>query len=91
MDGEPARRLATFVNECRSDGIPARRVTGVTLDPTPAPAAWAECFLADYGWVPVDIQDPEADVGQLDARRYVRAKGSEARLPSTVELLPAQP
>ena len=45
-----------FVTLCRKYGIPARQIAGwlYQKDKINAGHAWAEVFLEDYGWMPVD-------------------------------------
>lgn len=45
-----------FVKLCRNQGLPARRVSGYLMYPqAPSGHIWAEFYLANYGWIPVDI------------------------------------
>ncbi|NPV93535.1 MAG: transglutaminase domain-containing protein [Firmicutes bacterium] len=44
-----------FTDLCRCQGIPARVVAGYRLVPgSEAPIGWAEFYLPNYGWIPVD-------------------------------------
>lgn len=51
-----------FVALCRAANIPARVVKGyVTVSDESPEHAWAEVFLKDYGWVPFDPTNGEAE------------------------------
>lgn len=54
--GDCGTQSALFSAFCRSLGIPARAPGGyqMLLDETPGTHFWAEYYLPDYGWVPVD-------------------------------------
>jgi len=45
-----------FASLCRSLNIPARVVFGwwVIAPGKTGPHAWAECFIEEFGWIPVD-------------------------------------
>jgi hypothetical protein len=45
-----------FISLCRALNIPARAVFGwwTTGHGREGPHAWAECFIEEYGWIPVD-------------------------------------
>ena len=107
----PESRVRAFVEACRLGGIPARFVAGFVTDelgeaPSLARAdVWAECYVGGHGWVPADPADPDAALGDLSARRYVRWRGNslaerppgpdqvwivrEGTLPPTAQLGPA--
>ena len=88
----PYEYALTFSAVARAAGIPARPVAGYLIDDSAraVPHYWAEFFLEDFGWVPVDpameagaslaarpADDAAADpwFGRLDSRRIVMAKG----------------
>ncbi|NYT07807.1 MAG: transglutaminase domain-containing protein, partial [Methanomicrobiales archaeon] len=53
---------------CRSVGIPARTTGGYQLIPGVAgPHFWAEFYLPDYGWIPVDVTVAETAGWSFDA------------------------
>ncbi|HEC02609.1 MAG TPA: transglutaminase domain-containing protein, partial [Phycisphaerales bacterium] len=60
-----------FVAICRAKGIPARVVTGytVTTDVSRAKHNWAEVYMQDRGWVPIDLT--AGDVGNAAFRNRV--------------------
>ena len=49
-----------FVAICRAIGIPARTVTALEIRPPRRRLSgghgWAEIYLPDYGWIPIDVQ-----------------------------------
>ena len=88
----PYEYALTFSAVARAAGIPARPVAGYLIDDSAraVPHYWAEFFLEDFGWVPVDpameagaslaarpADDTAVDpwFGRLDSRRIVIAKG----------------
>lgn len=88
----PYEYALTFSAVARAAGIPARPVAGYVIDDSAraVPHYWAEFFLEDFGWVPVDpameagaslparpADDAAVDpwFGRLDSRRIVIAKG----------------
>ena len=88
----PYEYALTFSAVARAAGIPARPVAGYLIDDSAraVPHYWAEFFLEDFGWVPVDpameagasfparpADDAAVDpwFGRLDSRRIVIAKG----------------
>ena len=53
--GDSALQAILFTALCRSQGIPTRVVGGFRLIPgAETPAVWAEFFLPNQGWIPVD-------------------------------------
>lgn len=59
--GDCGAQSMLFTAFCRSLGIPARVVCGMQLCPGfSGDHAWAEFYLPDYGWLPVDTS-----IGQL--------------------------
>ena len=85
----PYEYAVTFSAVARAAGIPARPVAGYLIgdDGRAEPHYWAEFYLQDFGWVPVDpaAGDGAAPLpaaggaadffGNLDSRRIVLAKG----------------
>ena len=88
----PYEYALTFSAVARAAGIPARPVAGYLIDDSAraVPHYWAEFYLQDFGWVPVDpameagaallawhTDDAAVDpwFGTLDSRRIVMAKG----------------
>lgn len=86
-----------FIALCRSLGIPARSVHGFwAIAGKEAPHAWAEFYLPNYGWVPVDasiadiikeltpifniLTDPDYYFGHLDNKRLIFSKGNDIQL-----------
>jgi transglutaminase-like putative cysteine protease len=83
-----------FMSLARSEGIPARFIIGFPLDPGPEGSipgyhCWAEFYLPDRGWVPVDASDaskatnPERRdylFGNLDPDRIEFTVGREIQL-----------
>ncbi|MBN1165782.1 MAG: transglutaminase domain-containing protein [Methanospirillaceae archaeon] len=59
--GDCGTQSTYFTALCRSVGIPARTCGGYQLFPGEAgPHFWAEFYLPEYGWVPVDVTLAEA-------------------------------
>lgn len=84
-----------FIGMARSQGIPARFVIGFPLPPArtesvvPGYHCWAEFYLPDKGWVPVDISEaikhPEKSeyyFGRLDRDRIAFTTGRDIPLKS---------
>lgn len=88
----PYEYALTFSAVARAAGIPARPVAGYLIDESAraVPHYWAEFYLQDFGWVPVDpameagaalltwhTDDAAVDpwFGTLDSRRIAVAKG----------------
>jgi hypothetical protein len=58
---------ALLVSLCRARGIPARLVNGYLLhEAAPAFHTWAEAWIEDAGWLPLDLQAWELSVGGRD-------------------------
>lgn len=84
---------AVFIGLCRARGIPARFEIGVSL-PSDKPAGeiagyhcWADCHLADYGWIPVDCSEAQKHpqqrnyfFGSHDEHRVAFSTGRDIRL-----------
>ncbi|MBI3860842.1 MAG: transglutaminase domain-containing protein [Planctomycetia bacterium] len=88
---------AVFIGLCRARGIPARFEIGVSL-PIDKPAGeiagyhcWADCHVADYGWIPVDCSEAQKHPEQ---REYFFGSHDENRIDFSVgrdlRLNPAQ-
>ncbi len=76
-----------FVALCRAAGIPARPVWGVLfVDKTYKSHNWAEVYIAEVGWVPVDPQTPET-FGWLPINR-VRTFMDQRKTATSPENLP---
>jgi transglutaminase-like putative cysteine protease len=53
--GDSTLQAFLFTNLCRTAGVPARVNSGYRLIPGyEAPWTWAEFYLPNYGWIPVD-------------------------------------
>jgi len=84
---------AVFIGLCRARGIPARFEIGFSL-PADQPSGeiggyhcWADCHLADYGWIPVDCSEAQKHpdqrdyfFGALDEDRVTFSIGRDIRL-----------
>ena len=72
---------------CRAAGIPARPVVGFWADPDYGSAhAWAEFYVQDIGWIPVDPtigqqseERREYYFGNMDNKRLIMSKGYNAQ------------
>lgn len=59
--GDCGSQAAYFSSLCRCLGIPARATGGMLLTPgMPSGHFWAEFYLPNYGWVPIDTTAAEA-------------------------------
>ncbi|MDD1724310.1 MAG: transglutaminase domain-containing protein, partial [Methanospirillum sp.] len=59
--GDCGTQSMLFAALCRSVGVPARSAGGYQLVPGIAgPHFWAEFYLPDYGWIPVDVTIAES-------------------------------
>ncbi len=83
-----------FIGEARSLDIPARFIMGISIPENategniPGYHCWAEFYVDEYGWVPVDASEahkhPEkraAFFGGLDANRVAFTVGRDIRIP----------
>lgn len=84
---------AVFIGLCRAREIPARFEIGFSI-PTDKPAGeiagyhcWADCYLPEYGWVPVDCSEAQKHperreyfFGSQDADRVSFSTGRDIRL-----------
>jgi len=72
-----------FISMCRSLGIPARFVTGVSysnvnlLNDGWGPHGWAEVYFPGYGWIPFDVTYKE--LGYLDAAHIKLKTSNDAK------------
>ena len=75
---------------CRARGIPARLIGGYLLyGCNPAPHYWAEVWIAQYGWMPVDPIGWDLSSGGCDVQWRDRFFGAlDARL--TTQRMPAE-
>jgi transglutaminase-like putative cysteine protease len=84
---------AVFIGLCRARAIPARFEIGFSLpaDPTSGEISgyqcWADCHLADYGWIPVDCSEAQKHpdkrdyfFGALDEDRVTFSIGRDINL-----------
>lgn len=83
-----------FMSLARAEGIPARFIIGFPLKPEPEATVpgyhcWAEFYLPDRGWVPVDASDASKTTdarkrdylfGHLDPNRIQFSIGRDVRL-----------
>jgi transglutaminase-like putative cysteine protease len=93
MKGDDNDIASAFVGLCRSIGIPARSVIGVQLDAARKEGviadyhSWAEFYLEDVGWVPVDPAEGRSNAarrsycfGGLDERHVAISYGRDVIL-----------
>ncbi len=90
---------AVYVALCRSAGIPSVQIAGIIVDTNGASHthSWAEIYLEDFGWLPVDLplacglkyngfpdqEDCESYYfGNLDNRHIAYSRGSKVIKPS---------
>ncbi|MFH0869597.1 MAG: transglutaminase domain-containing protein [archaeon] len=72
-----------FISMCRSVGIPARFVTGISYSNINlqndgwGPHGWAEVYFPGYGWVPFDVTYKE--LGYIDATHIKLRATADAR------------
>ena len=88
--GECGAHAHLFVALCRAAGVPARPVTGLAgfrqgewLWPEGVGThMWAEFYLQNYGWIPVDTNDARlgSHYGSSFADRLILSKGSDIDL-----------
>ncbi len=87
-----------FIGMTRSQNIPSRFIMGFPLADTadtvsvPGYHCWAEFYVDDYGWVPVDISEaikyPEKDdyyFGRIDANRVAFTIGRDISIESSLD------
>ncbi|MBS7632923.1 hypothetical protein KEJ15_04785 [Candidatus Bathyarchaeota archaeon] len=74
-----------FVALCRAAGIPSRIKTGFVFHSAPEVLEdghmWAEYYLENYGWVPVDAAWKQFD--RIDARHFSTMQSIPERIPYT--------
>lgn len=93
--GDAVDFASLFVTLARARGIPARFLIGLPLPEgradqdveIPRPTAWAEFFVSDLGWIPVDPADAKQHpenrqtcFGNLDERRILFTAGRDLQL-----------
>lgn len=84
--GECGEYSALFVAMARSIGIPARPVVGFWAEPSCGSVhVWAEFYLQDIGWIPVDPTIGQGNnkdyyFGNLDNKRLIMSKGYNVNL-----------
>jgi len=90
--GECGDYSAVFVAMCRAVGIPARPVVGFMATSGPNHHVWAEFYLQNIGWVPVDAtfgdQGDTADdryFASLDNQRIILTKNYNITLVPSAE------
>jgi transglutaminase-like putative cysteine protease len=93
--GDATDLAALFVGLARARGIPARFMMGFPLPETradpeaeiPGYTAWAQFFVPDLGWIPVDLaqaklhkETRQSCFGNLDERRILFTTGRDVQL-----------
>ena len=76
--GDCGNLSSIFISLLRNKSIPSRHV--VTIRPDGSLHVWAEFYLENYGWIPVDVNnkqcDPDGDYfGNYDGNGIVVSKG----------------
>ncbi len=90
--GECGDYAALFVALCRASGIPARPVIGMWANPFNEPHVWAEFYIQDIGWIPVDASQADGwgsvdrYFGHLDNNRIILSKGYNIILEPEIEI-----
>ncbi len=85
--GDCGQYAYLFIALCRASGVPARFVGGFIVSPERSSYhSWAEVFLSDYGWIPVDPtagqgykkegKDPYAFFGAITGDRLISSVGT---------------
>jgi transglutaminase-like putative cysteine protease len=92
-DGEAGDFAALFVALCRARGIPARPVVGAyTQSGLNSQTIWAEFYLEQVGWIPVDA---EAGLNNVEKRNYYFGNVDNGRIilnkGYNITLVPAAP
>ena len=73
LRGDCGAQSRYFCALCRAEGIPARACGGLQLFPeVEGNHFWAEFYLPDYGWVPVDVTIAESADWDYDATNEER-------------------
>ncbi len=83
LKGDTQDLSLLFCAMARSQGIPAVPVAGLLVDANRDSAVhwWAEFYLEDFGWVPVDLaidagtEKPERSFGSLDVNHVAFSRG----------------
>ncbi|MBD3258197.1 T9SS type A sorting domain-containing protein [candidate division GN15 bacterium] len=79
--GECGEYSALFAALCRAVDVPARPVVGFWAEEGKSTHVWAEFYLQNIGWIPVDptVADDWGDrdyyFGNIDNRRLILSKG----------------
>jgi transglutaminase-like putative cysteine protease len=81
--GECGDYSALFIALCRASGIPARPVVGYwAISGTNQTHVWAEFYLEEIGWIPVDVtigqmekENRDYYFGNMDNQRVILSKG----------------
>lgn len=90
--GECGEYSALFTALCRAAGIPARPVIGMMANPFNEPHVWAEFYLENIGWIPVDAtyadgwKNKDSWFGRLDNGRVILSKGFNVILIPEIEI-----
>lgn len=92
-DGEAGDFAALFVALCRARGIPARPVVGAYAQSgLNSQTIWAEFYLEQVGWIPVDA---EAGLNNVEKRNYYFGNVDNGRIilnkGYNITLVPAAP
>jgi len=90
--GECGDYSALFIALCRAVGIPARPVVGIWANSFNEPHVWAEFYLPNYGWLPVDASQADgwgnvdSYFGHLDNGRIILSKGFNVILVPEIQI-----
>ncbi|MBN1542125.1 transglutaminase domain-containing protein [candidate division KSB1 bacterium] len=79
---DEARYAMLYTALCRASGIPARLVSGFSIEENRRlrERVWNEFFLPNYGWIPADIAADMLQIGHLDHRRLIMCVGIDIPL-----------
>jgi hypothetical protein len=94
--GECGDYSALFCALCRACGIPSRPIVGFWASSGKPCHVWAEFYIEDCGWIPVDAsvgdsENPDYYFGNLDNRRLIFSKGYNINLVPPPSLFPVDP
>ena len=89
--GECGDYSALFIALCRASGIPARPIVGYwAISGNNQTHVWAEFFLEEMGWIPVDVTIGQSEssmrdyyFGNMDNQRVILSKGFNSPLVPT--------